>query len=94
MITMDDLACKEYEDFRTHRDEDMLAESFGWMFLHWVKSLDTALLVKQVRTDTEKCLVDIVAILDREELNDFQCVDEIIHRLEKLGLSTSRHDFG
>lgn len=94
MLYMEDMAHREYEDFRRKRDEEMLAQSLGWMLLKCEKTMDTAALVEQVKGEAEKCLVDIVAILDRAELNDFHCVDKIIERLEKLGLTTSRHDFG
>lgn len=94
MLDMSDLAYQEYESFRLKKEEDMLAQALGWMLLSSEKILDKTALTDQVKSDAEKCLVDIVAILDRQELNDFHCVDKIIERLEKIGLSTSRHDFG
>ncbi len=94
MLDIYDLAHQEYESFRLKREEDMLAQALGWMLLSHRKTLDQTALTDQVKSDAEKCLVDIVAILNREELNDFHCVDKIIERLEKIGLSTSRHDFG
>ena len=94
MLDIYDLAHQEYESFRLKREEDMLAQALGWMLLSHGKTLDQTALTDQVKSDAEKCLVDIVAILNREELNDFHCVDKIIERLEKIGLSTSRHDFG
>lgn len=78
----------------TTKEEDMLAQAIGRMFLQYGNSLDMDALAKQVKSDAVQCLLDIAAILSREELDDFSCVEEIVLRLEKEGLGTFRHDFG
>jgi len=72
----------------------MVALELGRMFLQYAKMMDQEALAEKIRCGAEKCLLDISEILDREELNDFKCVEEIVVRLEKAGLSTTRHDFG
>lgn len=75
-------------------EEDGLALALGRLLLQYGRSLFTEKLIEQVKTDTQICLMDICEILDQEELTDFQCIDEIVARVEREGLSTSRHDFG
>ncbi len=76
------------------RERDLLALELGRMFLQYAKTLDQEALAANIRCGAEKCLLDISEILDQEELSDFECVEKIVVRLKKAGLSTSRHDFG
>lgn len=76
------------------REDDILALALGQMLLAYEKTLDKDTLAAQVKNDAVQCLMDISTILDRKELNDFECVEEIIARMEKVGLGTTRHDFG
>ncbi len=78
----------------TERERDLVALELGRMFLQYAKTINQEALAAGIRCGAEKCLLDISEILDREELSDFECVEEIVVRLEKAGLSTSRHDFG
>lgn len=39
-------------------------------------------------------LQSIQNILNNEDLNDFNCVEEIVSLLGRSGISTTRHDFG
>lgn len=86
--------CKDYEDWRKRREEDMLALVLGGVLIMCEKTIDWDALVERVRSNTEKCLMDIVTVLDRQDLSDFECVEEIVLLLEEAGISTSRHDFG
>lgn len=76
------------------RDDGLLALALGQMLLECEKSLDKDALAARVRSDAVQCLLDISNILGREELSDFECVEEIVTRMERAGLPTSRHDFG
>lgn len=78
----------------SEREHDMLALALGQMFLTYEHMLDRESLTERVKSTAEKCLLEIVEILDREELDDFQCVEEIVTCIEKIGLGTFRHDFG
>jgi len=76
------------------QESDILAQALGRMLLQYAQFLDPADLAAQIRRDAEKCLVDIAKVLDRTELDDAQCIEEIVSLLEAMGLHTSRHDFG
>lgn len=76
------------------REDNLLALVLGQTLLEYGKSLDTAALVAQVKSDAEKCLIEIARIMNREELSDFECVEEIVTHMEQMGFDTSRHDFG
>lgn len=76
------------------REDDILALALGKMLLAYEKTLDKDALAAQVRSEAVQCLLDISTILDREELSDFECIEEIVARMEKAGLGASRHDFG
>lgn len=41
-----------------------------------------------------KALQEIQDILNKENLTDFECIEEIVLIFERYGISTSRHDFG
>lgn len=75
------------------RENDMLALALGRLILEYDKTLDKESLVKRIRCGAEQCLLDVSAILDRAELSDFECIEEIITRMEKEGLGSWRHDF-
>lgn len=76
------------------REDDILALALGKMLLAYEKTLDKDALAARIRSDAVNCLMDISNILDREELSDFECVEEIVTRMEQAGLGTTRHDFG
>lgn len=76
------------------REDDILALALGQMLLAYEKTLDKDALAARVKNDAVQCLLDISNILDREELSDFECVEEIVTRMERAGLVTNRHDFG
>ena len=78
----------------TEHEGSILALALGRLLLQYEKTLDKQALAVQARCGAEKCLLDIADILDRKDLTDFQCVDEIITCMEKIGLNTWRHDFG
>lgn len=78
----------------TEREDDIFALALGRMLLQYGKVLDFKALAERIKCDAEKCLLDILEILNREELSDFACIEEITRRIEKMGLDTWRHDFG
>ena len=78
----------------TEHEESILALALGRLLLQYEKTLDKQALAVQARCGAEKCLLDIADILDRKDLTDFQCVEEIVLIFEHYNLSTSRHDFG
>lgn len=94
MLYGDGEICEDYEDWRRRRDEDMLALALGGILIMCEKTVDWDALVERVRTNAEKCLMGILTVLERQDLSDFECVEEIVLLLEEAGLSTSRHDFG
>ena len=76
-----------------NKENDMLALALGRLILEYDKALNKKSLVEHIKCSAEQCLLDISAILDRSALSDFECIEEIIVRMEKEGLGTWRHDF-
>ena len=52
------------------------------------------LAVRLAKDKSVRTLQKIQDILDNEDLNDEECVEEIVSVLHHAGFSTFRHDFG
>ncbi len=75
--------------------QELVERELGRMM---VKLLDKPEILTAIHSAAEHAAVQtlqkIQDILNNSDLNDFQCVEEIVTAMENLGLSTQRHDFG
>lgn len=75
-------------------NRDILAVELGRIMLDSGLSADLENLMKQTRFHSAETLAQITAILDNTSLSDFECIEEIVELLWRVGIRTSRHDFG
>jgi len=73
---------------------NLLAQELGQILLRNVESLEAEVLASSVNSKATEILEQIVAILDNDTLEDFDCIEEIVTLLLEKGISTYRHDFG
>ncbi len=76
-------------------ERELWARELGWIALSAVEAICKPNFYEiVVKSEALKLLEGIRKILDDEELNDFECVEEIVSLLQHANISTSRHDFG
>ncbi len=73
---------------------ELLERRLGHVLLEHLEPCEMNELVPSTDNEAVDILEQIRDILDRETLDDFACVEEIVALLLTKGISTSRHDFG
>ncbi len=76
-------------------DRELWEKELGRVALRAIEEIHGGdALAPAVQTAAAGLLETIRGILDDESLNDFDCVEEIVHVLDSVGITTTRHDFG